>query len=89
MSPLDLLQVWLQPPTDPDREDRPPIFLALSALDEDFVTIEVQVLHPKLQTLEQPQPGPIEQRRDNPGCPFEVREHAAHLVLAGPTWWAT
>ena len=72
MPPFHVLQVRIQPLTDAGRQYRPPIFLALAALNENFLPIEVDVLHTELETLQQPQPGSIEQRHNDPRPPLKV-----------------
>jgi len=56
----DLPQVSLEPLFDGIRQHRPPVFLAVSPSNDNFMPVKVEVLYSKLQTLLQPQPGTIE-----------------------------
>jgi hypothetical protein len=55
-----------KPLVDAGRQNRPTILVALAALDEELVTVEVQVLHPELQAFQQPHSGSVEKRHDDP-----------------------
>jgi hypothetical protein len=56
-----------------------PILAALRPPDSDLPRLEVQVLDPQLQRLEQPEPAAIEQQRHQPRRARQPAEQPAHL----------
>ena len=63
-------------------QDRHPILRPLPVPHRQFVTREARILHPELQTLQEPQASPTEQRHHEPPLIGERVEHPLHL---GPT----
>ena len=55
-----LPQVSLEPLLDGNRQHRPPVFLAFTPSNDNFMPIKVEVLDSKLQALLQPQACAIE-----------------------------
>lgn len=70
MSPSHLPQVSLEPLLDGHRQHRPPVLLAFTPSNDNFMPVEVEVLNSELQTLLQPQPRPIEQGHDHHIVPW-------------------
>ena len=54
--------------------------LPLATANAELAGREVDVLHPERQRFEQPEPGSVEQARDEPGLPVEPREQLPHLA---------
>ena len=44
--------------------------------------VKIDVLHSKVQAFLQPQPGPVQERHDNPHCSLHVVEDLAHFLEA-------
>jgi hypothetical protein len=60
MLPFDVLQIGPEPLLDGYRQHRHPILLTFASAHSNLMLVKIEVLHAKLQTLLQPQPGPIE-----------------------------
>ena len=72
-----LPQVSLEPLLDGHRQHRPPILLAFTPANDNLMPVEVEVLDSKLQTLLQPQPGPIQEGHNHPHRPLDILEDLA------------
>jgi hypothetical protein len=77
-----LLQVFLEPRLDSNRQHRPTVLLAFTPANDNFMPVEIDILHSKLQTFLQPQPGSIKKRHDDPDHPFDVLEDLADFLSA-------
>jgi hypothetical protein len=77
-----LPQVSLEPLLDGNRQHRPPVFLAFTPSNDNFMPVKVEVLYSKLQTLLQPQPSPIEKGYDHPHRPLDSLEDLADFFSA-------
>ena len=82
MLSFHLPQVSLESILDGNRQHRPPILLSLASPNDNFMPVEVDVLHSQLETFLQPQPGPIEQRHDYPYRRLDVFENLADFFPA-------
>jgi hypothetical protein len=65
-----------------NRQHRPPVFLAFTPSNGNFMPVKVEVLYSKLQTLLQPQPSPIEKGHDHPHRPLDILEDLADFFSA-------
>lgn len=63
---MRLGNLFLQRANEMFRQDRYAIFGALALANDDLATLDFDVLHPKPQTLEQPQAASVEHRGDQP-----------------------
>ncbi len=61
------------------RQHRHAVLLPFAVAHEDLAPLEIDVLHPQLKTLEQPQPGAVQQRHDQPHRAVKLLQHRAHL----------
>ena len=82
MLPSHLPQVSLKPLLDGNRQHRPPVFLAFAPSNDNFMPVKVEVLYSKLQTLLQPQPGPIKKGHHHPHRPLDILEDLADFFSA-------
>lgn len=62
------------------RQHHPAILLALAATYRQLAALEVPVLDAQLETFLQPQPGAVQQRRNQPRHPDQLAQDQAHLV---------
>jgi hypothetical protein len=81
-----LPQVSLEPLLDGNGQHRPTVFLAFTPSNDNFMPVEVEILYSKLQTLLQPQPGPIEKGHDHPHRPLDILEDRADFFSAEYDW---
>ena len=56
------------------------VLLPFAALHHDLAPIEIDVLHPQIQTLFQAHAGTVEQHADDPHRAFQVRQHQGDLL---------
>jgi hypothetical protein len=63
----------------PLRQHRQPIPPPLPIPDPQLPPLEIDVLNPQPQRLEQPQPAAPQQQRHDPRIPLEPRQHALHF----------
>jgi hypothetical protein len=62
------------------RQHRHPVLRSLAVANRDLAVAEVDVLHPQLEALAQPQPRAVQQGGHQPLRPLELRQQRAHLL---------
>ena len=76
----DALQVPGEVRLHDGRQHRHAVLVALAAPHDDLVRPEIHVLDAEAAALEEPEPGPIEQKRHESRRAFEPAQHGPHLV---------
>lgn len=66
-----------------------PVAAAFRVADRDVTELEVDVLDPEPETLEDPHAGAIEQENGELNCALEVRQNRRNLIAAQHRWQAT
>jgi hypothetical protein len=89
VAPVELLnagEVGAQSRLGQARRERVAILLALAASDDELVSVEVDVLDPELETLEEPQTGAVQERGDEPVRALELLEQSPDLWARQDDW---
>ena len=66
-------EMFLQGVSHGPRHRRDPVFVALRLADGDFPRLEVQILYPQAERLQEPQAAAVQQHRDQPLVAGQVR----------------
>jgi hypothetical protein len=77
----DGLQMLLKARDQSSTEHRAAVFVSLAGADRDFASIEVDVLDPEAEGLQEPEAGSVEQLPDQFGRTFQPKENGSHFFL--------
>jgi hypothetical protein len=78
--PGDTLELRFEGRPDAGRQERRPVLLTFAAAHHDLVPVEVDVLDPDGEALEQAEAAAVEQLRDETERRFQVLEERVHLA---------
>jgi len=83
MEPTDSLEVLFERLSHGVRQHHSPILLSFPPPHGDLPPLEIEILHPQLEALLQPEPGTIEQRPHDPRNATQLVQHLSNLGRAG------
>ena len=71
---------WARRPSRPRREERGAVVVPFAATDRDHVAVEVDVLHPQGEALEQAEAAAVKDLGDEPEARLQLLEERRHLA---------